>query len=198
MLSRILSIVLVRHGPVALSERQWATPSQMSAWVALYNSAGLNTEAPLPDAVLKMAAESAVLVASPLKRSQQSAQQLAQEQALLVDPLFLEAELPVPNWSSIALPPSTWAAILRAAWYMGFSSTSESKVHAEQRAAKATDLLLQLSQQHGTVMHVGHGIMLSLIGKCLDSRGWKTRSRFAMGYWAMRVYEKGTPRHSAQ
>jgi broad specificity phosphatase PhoE len=184
----ILSIVLVRHGPVALAGSHWATAAQMGEWVARYNAADLR-EASAPDAVVAMAAASAVLVASPLKRSQQSARQLFQHRTFLVDPLFAEAQLPIPEWPSLALPVFAWAAILRVAWLLGFSGTSEPREQAELRATRAADRLLELSRQYGLVMHVGHGVMLSFIGKCLAARGCRTPMRVATGHWSMRVYD---------
>ena len=182
-------IVLVRHGPVTLRERRWVTAAQVKEWILAYDDAGLSHEAPVPAAVLAMAADSAVLVASPLRRSTQSAARLAPGRAVLADAVFAEAGLPVPGWRWMAMPIPAWAVLLRMGWYLGWSADGESLRRVVLRAARAADLLQQLSGQHGSVLHVGHGILLSHIGSQLVARGWQATGRIA-GHWSMRVFEE--------
>jgi broad specificity phosphatase PhoE len=107
---------------------------------------------------------------------------------VLVDAVFAEAGLPVPAWRWMAMPIPAWAVLLRCGWYMGWSTDGESRGRVVQRASSAADMLQQLSCRHGTVLHVGHGILLAHIGSQLAARGWRTADRPIAGNWTMRVY----------
>lgn len=181
-------IVLVRHGPVALRERRWITAAQVREWIARYDDADLSHAVAVPSAVLAMAADCGALVASPLRRSRQSAARLAPDRDVLVHEVFAEAGLPVPEWPWLTLPIPAWAALLRVGWYLGWSAGGESRRGAVERAGRAADLLQQLSDRHGTVMHVGHGILLTHIGSQLAARGWRTTDRPIAGNWTMRIF----------
>lgn len=181
-------IVLVRHGPVALRERRWIPAARVKAWIARYDEADLSNTA-VPAAVLAMAAGCAALVASPLRRSRQSVERLAPGRDVLVHDLFAEAGLPLPACPWLAMPIPAWALLLRIGWYLGWSTGGESRRDAMARAGRAADLLQRLSERHGSVLHVGHGILLSHIGTRLRARGWRTADRPIAGHWAMRVYQ---------
>jgi len=182
-------IVLVRHGPVTLRERRWITAAQVKEWVVAYDDAGLSHAESAPAAVRAMAADSGALVASPLRRSTQSAARLAPGREVLVDAVFAEAGLPVPAWSMLTMPIPAWGVLLRAGWYLGWSAGGESRRCVLARAGRAADLLQQLSDRHGSVMHVGHGILLAHIASHLLARGWRTTNRPIAGNWSMRVFK---------
>src|SRR5947199_165499 len=100
-------------------------------------------EAPLdassrPSAELeRLSKEAKCLVASPLRRSRDSARLLAPTTSPLVDPCFREAELPSAIQSGLRLRPEMWALLARTAWFCGWSAGVESFQDARDRAAQA-------------------------------------------------------------
>jgi broad specificity phosphatase PhoE len=157
-------------------------------------------EAPLdsssrPGADLERLALSAkYLIASPLRRSRDSAALLAPSSALAIEDAISEPALPSALRSSWRLPPRLWAGVARARWFWGWSPDVESFRHARERAQRAARML-QLRAEQGSgeedVVVVGHGLMNALIGAQLWALGWQGPAFPSRSHWGFATYSRG-------
>lgn len=182
-----MRIVLARHGKPDLPHGVWISPRQMKDWIRTYDQANVLVE-DLPNSTLKIASNSGVIVSSALLRSKQSAQALGQNEMFWVENIFREVDLPHTHWIFPMLPPLTWSAVFRVAWFFGFSTDVESLPQAKVRACRAADRLVELAQENGSVFHVGHGIMTMLIARQLLRLGWSGPKCPINRYWRFSVY----------
>ena len=182
-----MQIVLARHGKPNLRHWVWITPKQIKEWINIYDSADIVVDG-VPAATEKIVNASAVVVSSTMRRSIQSARRLCVNRQVATDAVFSEAGLPYFTWPFPHLPLSIWAILLRLAWFRGFSSNTETLAQATARAAEATRRLVQLAQENGSVVLVGHGIMTMLIAKQLMASGWSGPKRPFNSYWQFSVY----------
>ncbi len=158
-------------------------------WINIYNASSL-AESSVPDnGALACARECNAIVSSSLQRSIDSAKALGSEKHLISDGQFIEAGLPSANWKVLKMFPNTWAVIFRLMWLFGYSKNAESYKEAKQRASKATTKLIELAQEHGRLLFVGHGIINRLLVKELRSRGWSGPKSPGSTYWSFGVYE---------
>ena len=84
---------------------------------------------------------------------------------------------------------STIIWLLRLLWLCGYAGRVESVQHARQRAQRAADKLIALSQQ-GTVLLVGHGSMNKLIARQLRKRGWQAEKHASSRHWSSAIYHR--------
>ena len=129
------------------------------------------------------------MLASPLRRSLDSAHLLAPGAEPLVDARFREAELPAAFRSSLRLRPEVWAWLARAAWFCGWSAGVESCRRARQRAASAAQLLVEHAER-GAVVLVGHGLMNVLIARQLRAEGWQGPRLPSPDHWTFGIYKR--------
>jgi len=128
------------------------------------------------------------LVASPLRRSIESAQLIAPAVVPLVDERFREASLPCAITSRLRLRPWVWTALARFAWVCGWSAGVESFKSARTRAAEAAQILIARAEAHGSVALMGHGFMNILISGRLRALGWTGPRVPRLRHWAFGVY----------
>jgi broad specificity phosphatase PhoE len=182
-----MEIILTRHGKPNLRHWVWITPRQMKDWIKIYNLADLLVGG-IPSATLKKTTESGVIVVSTLRRCVQSAQQLAPNRAYLAEEVFCEAYLPHSDWLFPKLPLTVWGVVFRLAWFCGFSTNAEPFAQATVRARNATERLIELARENGSVFLVGHGILNMLVARQLLALGWEGPKRPGNKYWQFSIY----------
>ena len=165
------SILLARHGPIAVSWHLRVPGRSLAGFAAQVQRSGIVTDS-APDPTVRHQAQMAgILVCSDLRRSLDSARAVAPERAAMPNRLFREAELPTSFGTSLALRASTWAMLMRAFWFGRICSGSESVAAFRQRARQATDLLEELAAASASVFLMGHGFLNLQIARELRRRG---------------------------
>jgi broad specificity phosphatase PhoE len=188
-----MEIVLGRHGRPEVAQSKWIAPRRLGHWITKFNDGGIRG-GQIPQTTSRAATHCKVIVASPLRRSYESAQLLASSQLVMTEDLIREADMPHPSWWFPVLPIAVWLVIFRIAWYFGYSRNAESRSDASMRAKVAADRLVDLSRQHDSIFVVGHGIMTALIARRLLQTGWSGPRRPANAYWGYCVYRSPTSR----
>ena len=185
-----MRIVLARHGRLIWD---FATPVSgrgFGEWLYGENHAPIDTSH-RPSAELQDLVRTADgIVASPLRRSLESARLLAPAVVPLVDACFREAELPFTIASGLRLPPIIWAGLARIAWFCGWSPGVETFRAARGRAAEAARALAVQAESRGAVVLVGHGLMNILIAARLRGAGWSGPLWLGQRHWGFAVYDK--------
>ena len=182
-----MEIVLGRHGKPQVDRAQWIAARTLEHWIAKFNNGGI-LSGQIPQSTSLAAARCKVIVASPLRRSYQSAQLLVTSQLLVTEELIREADMPHLSWWFPVLPIAAWLLMFRTAWYCGYSPNAESHSEASMRANVAANRLIDIACSHGSIFVVGHGIMTTLIAYRLRQKGWSGPRRPANRYWGYCVY----------
>jgi len=187
----VKTIVLVRHGRIAWPYLTLIPGYALSEWRRGEDAAPLDTSyRPRPGAELEqLIGTAASLIASPLRRSLESARLLAPATQPLIDARFREAELPAAIRSGVRLPAKVWAGLARAAWFAGWADGVESFRDARVRAVSAAAILTEHAEARGAVVLVGHGLMNILIAGQLRTGGWRGPRLPSQRHWGFAVYE---------
>lgn len=183
----MVEIALARHGRPKLKQWSWVTPRQLASWIRAYDEGGVFVEEVTQQTGAR-AALSGWIISSPLPRCAQSVQALAPLRKIELEEVFCEAGLPYALWGFPWLPVAVWVLLFRAAWFLGYSAHSESRLVARGRARTAANKLINLAQEHQSVFVMGHGIMGALVANELVEKGWVGPKRPAHGYWQFSVY----------
>lgn len=190
-------IVLIRHGPSAHVD----TPPSLDragveAWRAAYDSAGILGDAKPPDALVKLAVDAKHLVASDLRRAQESAERLAPLRPIIVSELLRECTLAPPQWPT-RLPLAAWGIAIYSRWAFDQMRDTDAAAQERARAAAAVDWITRMTADGATILVVTHAVFRQLLGDQLVKRGWasdgETGSQHwsAWNYWAERKPDKG-------
>jgi broad specificity phosphatase PhoE len=187
-----MQIILVRHGRPAHSAAPWSTPAGMKTWVERYNAANIAAEE-RPERLVELAGSAGVVLCSSLLRCVESRSCLSCECGHEPDPLFAEAHLPYPDWPAPLMPSRVWRLAFRAAWFCGFADHTEPVEESTRRASAAAEKLVQLAEEHGSVLLIGHRVMNMLIAKQLRKQGWDGPALPLLAkYWgASHYYKRG-------
>jgi len=187
----MMRIVLARHGRILWDFLTLIPGYALGEWRRGEDAAPLDTSyRPPPGAELeRLIRTTAALIASPLRRSLESARLLAPAAAPLIDARFREAELPSAIHSRVRLPAKVWAGLARAAWFAGWADGVESFRYARARAADAATILTEHAETHGGVVLVGHGLMNVLIARQLRAAGWRGPRVPSQRHWGFAIYE---------
>lgn len=188
-----MEITLLRHGKPALEFPRRIRAKHIPSWIEAYNHAGICLDHPPPASAIALTQQCNKIICSNLNRSIESARTLADSDIDATDvvhteALYREADLPLAIIPLLKLKPQWWVAIYRALWYLGYSRQAESFKDACQRARTACASLCSLSQRHGHVMLVGHGMMNHLIAKELLRSGWSGPQSPGHNYWDYTTY----------
>ncbi len=182
-------IILMRHGRVVADMGRKVSPQEFPAWVASYDRSGIDQEMPPGCSTLNMIKAHDAIVCSGLRRSLDSAR-LCHKEPLERNPLFDEAGIPASLAPFPRLNPRILAFLFRTAWRLGYSKNCESYAEAMARAGLAAGRLAELTETHGAVLLMGHGIMNRLIAKQLKRQGWHTGRGLRYDHWDYGVFEK--------
>ncbi len=186
----VIRIVLARHGRPAWDFRTPIPGHALGEWLRGEGEAPLDPSSRPGAELERLSKETKCLVASPLRRSRDSAQLLAPSAKPLIDPCFREAELPSAFRSGLRLPPVMWAGLARSAWFCGWAAGVESFTIARARASKAASVLTGRAEACGLIVLVGHGLMNILIGQRLRAAGWRGPLWPSPRHWSFGVYER--------
>lgn len=184
-------IILARHGRPAWDFRTPIPGHGFTAWLQGEGDAPLDPSSS-PGALLEqLVGDAKCLIASPLRRSQDSAR-LVSAAVPAVDADVREAALPSAFRSGLRLPPHLWGALARTAWFCGWSAGVESYRSARQRAARAARMLCASADRggDGDVVVIGHGLMNALIAAQLRSLGWAGPWFPSRAHWAFGSYSR--------
>ena len=185
-----MKIVLARHGRPAWDFRTPIAGHELGAWRRGEDEAPLDLSSRPGPALADLIRTTACLVASPLRRSRDSARLLAPGVVPIVDARFREAELPSAIRSSLRLRPGMWSWLARFAWFCGWSPGVETYREARARAASAAETLAAHARGRGEVVLVGHGLMNVFIAAALRRTGWRGPRLPSSQHWEFGVYER--------
>jgi broad specificity phosphatase PhoE len=182
-----MKITLLRHGSPDFEWQRSVRGYEIEALEKEYDSATIKDQPPANS--IEKASQHLYVVCSDLPRSVDSAAALGVKQVHLSEKLFRELNLPYFNKLSIKLPLEVWVVILRGLWFVGFSKNSESYRNARIRAKEAASRLIELAQEHRSVLLVGHGFLNHYIAKELVGKGWLGPASPGKKYWQFGTYE---------
>ncbi len=182
-----MKIILMRHGKPDFDFSRRVKATDFAHIIYEYDTAGIVDQPPTQ--AMELAQQCNAVVVSDLIRSGLSAHALKLENIVLTSDLFKEASLPYPSKGNLKFSISIWAVLLRVAWRLGYSQNGESFKAASNRAKEAAGVLMQLAEEHGSVLLVGHGVMNRLLAKALRKHSWQTEISPSSKHWAFGVYE---------
>jgi broad specificity phosphatase PhoE len=187
-----MEIVLVRHGKPASVPSDSIAGHEIGHWVRRYNDAGISREFPPPSSVQRLVASTGCVVASDLRRSVESADWLAAQREVRVDPDLREATLPESMGVAVRMPPGVWVVLARVAWWLNCGRATESIAATRDRASRVADRLCALAAAKAVVVVVGHGMFNRFVAAQLRSRGWRGPVLLPTAYWTAARFVKPT------
>ena len=190
-----MEISFIRHGKSQWIENRPVTIHSFKDWVEKYDYVGVIEEKELPRESMITISKVRLVFTSDLNRAIHSASILDPKSDIISDPVFREVELPSPllKFWNLKLTPTAWTVILRALWFLGYSSNCESYNYAKKRAIKAANLLIKHAEEHNQIALVGHGFFNMMIAKELQGRGWEGRRKTNSNHWECTTYSLSNP-----
>ncbi|ENO81022.1 hypothetical protein B447_10058 [Thauera sp. 27] len=185
-----MRITLLRHGKPAYELKGLARAEDLGEITKSYDLAGI-ADSP-PKGTVAATRGDLLVVCSHLVRSVESARALGLPEVHLQDSLFCETAIPYFRSGTLSLPIGVWLVVLRVLWVFGFSRNGESLLDTRARARRAATRLVELAEQYGNVLLVGHGFINHFIAQELRKLGWHGPSKPGRGFWAYGVYERTT------
>jgi broad specificity phosphatase PhoE len=125
-----------------------------------YEVGGLRPGQTPPEALMKIARDADVIIASTRRRSIETAKAVVGDRAFATDPLFIEAPLPPPPWPRWIrhVAEAVWGFFARFWWwFFNNHGGQETRKQAEVRADQAADLLIAWPTKGQDVLVVAHG-----------------------------------------
>ena len=182
------SITIARHGRPDANREQWlGWRGYEHWWDEIYQPSSLVPGQDAPAELVSAAEESHTVFASTLRRSIETAEAAAPGRDLVIDPVFVEAELPPPPIPGVFMA-KTWGVFARCSWWCGLSRGRESRHEAEARAEQAADRLIEAAAA-GPVLLCAHGWFNRMMRPSLRARGWQCVRDGGDTYWSWRRYE---------
>ncbi len=175
-----MKITVVRHAKVQAPTR-WVSGWSLAEWLDAYEAAPLMHAKEWP----KFSA--ACAVSSPVRRARESAIGCGYVAPICLDELAeiaLPRELPLPFFG----PGKLAAVLVRALWLVGDIEAAETPSEVEERAGRAADALVKLSEDHEEVVVFTHGYFMRFLDCELRARGWRRERRLSWSYLASNVY----------
>jgi broad specificity phosphatase PhoE len=185
-----MEIVLIRHGKPAINTSGKTSAADFGRWVKQYDQAGIIAEHQPPNEALEIANQCSFIVCSHLPRSIESAKALNIEAPNIMSDFFRECEMPHANWTFPKLSITSWSMLFRAFQLMGYSPNAESYKAIKRRSAECAKQLAKLSEQHQSVLVIGHGALIWFLHKQLIRMGWSGPQKAATKHWGFGVYSQ--------
>lgn len=183
-------IILARHGEPDLSRQVRLNWRGYKYWWRLYDEAGLKPSQNAPKIIKDLAKQADIVIASTLPRAIETAERAIGGPVKKLEPLLVEAPLPPPNLGYFRFKPTTWGAIARISWCLGFSGEGESQVEAKVRAEKAAEVLSDEAAGGKMLFVAAHGWFNRMIRPALKRRGFKCVEDHGDLHWSYRRYER--------
>ncbi len=186
------AVVLARHGEPDISRKVRLSADEYRLWWGRYETRGLRAGQTAPPCLQDAARKSGAVIASIRPRSMETAEAACAGRAFARDPLFVEAPLPPPHWPAwVKLSPKLWGFIARCWWwFFDHHEGQETRAQAEQRAAQAAALLIEMSRDGQDVLVVAHGFFNGMVGEALKRQGWRCTENQGFNYWRLRRFER--------
>lgn len=181
------TIILIRHGKVDIDTKTTINSLAMREWVKEYDLAPLLNKNTPSKKTLEALEGVEYVFSSRLRRSLDSAEVFG----LRVDEensLFNEAEIPPAQIPFFKFRPKVWLIVLRLLLLLKIGQKNSSFQASKKRATKATEYILKYSTEYNKMVLVGHGGLNWLIGKELEKRGWKPRTKPSTKNWSANLY----------
>lgn len=185
-------ITLARHGEPALSRKVSLNAPEYGEWWGRYELGGLKEGQTPPDALIQIARDADVIIASTRRRSIETARAVVGERAFATDPTFIEAPLPPPPWPRwVRVSPSRLGFFARFWWwFFNNHGGQETRKQAEARAGQAADLLIELSEAGQDVLVLAHGFFNWMIADALKARGLTKLVDEGHAYWSIKRFRR--------
>ncbi len=184
-----MQIILLRHGKVNGPPISILSAENFSEWVYAYDNNELDSSSKPTEDARHIVTNANAVVCSDLPRSIESAKILGVEDINLCHSLFNEAGLPVAKWKYPKLSVRIWVIIFRIIWLFGYSKNSESFTETKVRASKASAKLIEIAEEHQSVVFIGHGIFNHFVAKELKKQGWIGPRSSSKKHWNYSIYK---------
>lgn len=164
------SILLSRHGPVALSPPRFPTKNEFRNYVNVYERSGVCANASPPKDLAERVRNAVTVFTGPSLRAQNSLKLLDPERVPITDAVFSEEAQIIPELAG-RWPLIVWFSLTRG---VGAFHPREagSRRAMRQRADKAANLLLAAAER-GPVALIGHGWFNRAIAQALSCNRWR-------------------------
>lgn len=185
-------ITLARHGEPALSRKVRLNAPEYGDWWGRYEEGGLKTGQTPPSALVEIAREAGVIIASTRLRSIETARAVVGDRAFATDPTFIEAPLPPPPWPLwLRMSPKRLGFFARFWWwFFDHHGGQETRREAEARAGQAADLLIEFAANGQDVLVLAHGFFNWMIADALKARGWAKIVDEGHAYWSIKRFRR--------
>jgi broad specificity phosphatase PhoE len=184
------SITLVRHGRSTHRGGGWMDVAGLARWRAAYDEAGIVAHEEPPPALVELAREARLVVASDMRRARESVARLVRDEVPL-EPLLREPDLPVRLWPRLTLPFAGWALVLGAQWVIETVRRLPPSGEVGIQAEAAADWLVARAEEHGSVLAVTHAGIRRHVTHVLQSRGWRGPERRPYAPWSAWTLVRG-------
>ena len=182
-------IILIRHAKVDIDNSKKVDAKALQKWIELYDHAPILKESLPTKETITLAQDADVVLTSTLRRAIDSAKVLGVEVSE-ENSLFNEALIPNMSVPYLKFRPKTWLVILRLLLFVGLGKKDTSLKASKTQAKNAAIHLETLTNEHETVVLVGHGGMNWLIGKVLIQSGWIQEGKSGHGNWGTSLFCK--------
>lgn len=164
------SILISRHGPVALPKPAFPTQEEFKTYLDDYERSGIAANASPPKELIQHICNAVTIFSSPSLRAIESLRLLDSRRAPIVDPVFCEEPQIVPNLGG-RWPLLLWFSLTRG---LGAFHPAElgSRNAMRRRAEEAANLLIAATDR-GPVALIAHGWFNRAIAVALSQNGWR-------------------------
>ncbi len=187
----MITITLIRHGRSLIESKHKLTANEYTEWVKLYDKSGVVVENTYPEETISSIMNAKLIVTSDLSRSICSAKQICENKEMESFSIFRELELPTLSVKKIKFTPKTWTLLARIAYFLGYSHKRESHKDAQVRAVNAAKQLIEMANQHQSIVLLGHGLFNKYIAKQLRKNGFRGKRYTSSIHWRSTTYRKG-------
>lgn len=169
------SILLARHGSVALPAPRFPTRGEFSDYVDAYERFGIHSDAQPPEGLIRRVRNAETVFTSPARRAAESLKLLHPERMPVIDPVFAEEPHIIPSLAG-RWPLLVWFSLERGLGAFHPRET-RSRDAMRLRADMAANLLIAATGR-GPVVLIGHGWFNRAIAFALSQMGWRRAETF--------------------
>ena len=176
-----MKIVLVRHSKVLIKHKR-IYANELKDFIDSYNNTPIDLTLEPSTELKNLIYECSFFISSSLPRSINTIK-IFKREPNYSDKIFSEEELFYTKRRFFRCSSALWIVVFRIIWFArGGRESSNSK--------RATEILINLAQENGSIMLVGHGIKNRLIASNLKKLGWRESQKLGSRNLGFGVYEK--------